>query len=226
MKAIGYVRLSQESDTSIDRQKANIQNYANQNGFRLEEIFSDGQHASGFDGDRPAYESVVESVRKGSIDAVIVNDKRRLTRDVDEAMRLIPDFRENGVELHTYQDGSLDLSDPIRAAIEIVSAAAAHEEKMQEIEKAREATRERVENPDVDHGPPRVGMKYDADGRRQVPADDFDKVREIFELRGKGWTLQQIGEETGVAKSTAYRVIEHREWYQKRTDKDLPGSIV
>lgn len=216
MNAIGYVRLSQESDTSIERQQRNIEAYADEHDLALEDIYSDGQRASGFDGERPEYEAVVETVRHGDIEAVIVNDKRRLTRDVDEAMRLIPDFRENGVELHTHQDGSLDLSDPIRAAIEIVSAAAAHEEKMAEIEKAREATRERVEDPDIDHGRPRFGMEYGPDGRRQVPGDRFEDALEVLELRKRGWTLHQIKQETGVAKSTAYRILENREFYEER----------
>jgi len=219
--AVGYIRLSQESDTSIDRQRTNIETYAADHDLALDRIYSDGQRASGFDGDRPEYEAVVERVRAGDVAAVIVNDKRRLTRDVDEAMRLIPDFREAGVELHTCQAGSLDLSDPIRAAIEIVSAAAAHEEKMQEIEKARAATAERVADPDIDHGRPRFGMEYNAAGDRQVPGDEFDTVCEILERRRNGWTLQMISEDLDVAKSTAYRVLENREWYQKRAKQEV-----
>jgi DNA invertase Pin-like site-specific DNA recombinase len=219
--AVGYIRLSQESDTSIDRQRRNIETYADAHDLALDCIYSDGQRASGFDGDRPEYEAVVERVRGGDVAAVIVNDKRRLTRDVDEAMRLIPDFREAGVELHTCQAGSLDLSDPIRAAIEIVSAAAAHEEKMQEIEKARAATAERVADPDIDHGRPRFGMTYDDAGQRQVPGDEFDTVCEILDRRRNGWTLQMISEDLDVAKSTAYRVLENREWYQKRAKQEI-----
>lgn len=216
MKAIGYLRLSQESDTSIDRQRRNVETYADERGFELADVYSDGQRASGFDGDRPEYERVVEQVRAGEVEAVIVNDKRRLTRDVDEAMRLIPDFREAGVELHTFQDGSLDLSDPIRAAIEIVSAAAAHEEKMAEIKKAREATRERVEDPDIDHGPPRFGMRYSDDGKRQVPGEDFDKVLEILELRDDGLTYNEVAEKAEVPRSTCYNVVQNRDFYEKR----------
>jgi len=219
--AVGYIRLSQESDTSIERQRTNIESYADAHGLTLERLYSDGQRASGFDGDRPEYEAVVERVRTGDVAAVIVNDKRRLTRDVDEAMRLIPDFREAGVELHTCQAGSLDLSDPIRAAIEIVSAAAAHEEKMQEIEKARTATAERVADPDIDHGRPRFGMEYNAAGDRQVPGEDFDTVCEILDRRRNGWTLQMISEDLDVAKSTAYRVLENRDWYRERSGDRL-----
>jgi DNA invertase Pin-like site-specific DNA recombinase len=219
--AVGYIRLSQESDTSIDRQRRNIETYAADHDLALDCIYSDGQRASGFDGDRPEYEAVVERVRAGDVAAVIVNDKRRLTRDVDEAMRLIPDFREAGVELHTCQAGSLDLSDPIRAAIEIVSAAAAHEEKMQEIEKARAATAERVADPDIDHGRPRFGMEYNAAGDRQVPGEEFETVRRIFELRDDGATLADIAERLDMAVATVHRVAHARAWYRERSGDRL-----
>jgi DNA invertase Pin-like site-specific DNA recombinase len=219
--AVGYIRLSQESDTSIDRQRTNIETYADAHDLSLDQIYSDGQRASGFDGDRPEYEAVVERVRAGDVAAVIVNDKRRLTRDVDEAMRLIPDFREAGVELHTCQAGSLDLSDPIRAAIEIVSAAAAHEEKMQEIEKARAATAERVADPDIDHGRPRFGMTYDDAGQRQVPGENFETVRRIFELRDDGATLADIAERLDMAIATVHRVAHARAWYREHSGDRL-----
>jgi len=218
--AIGYTRLSQQSDTSIDRQEDHIREAARRNDYDLVEIYSDGQGASGFETEtRDDYQTVVERVRAGEVDAVLVNDKRRLTRDVDEAMRLLPDFRESNVELHTYQDGPLDLSDPIRAAIEIVSAAAAHEEKQQEIEKAREATQERVDDPDVDHGRPRFGMTYGPDGKRQVPGDEFDTVLDILRRHNREQSLNHIADVLDLPVSTVYRVTERREWYVSRAQE-------
>lgn len=215
--AIGYTRLSQQSDTSIDRQERNIREYADDRGLELNEILSDGEGASGFDAEeRPQYQRVVERVRAGDVDAVVVNDKRRLTRDVDEAMRLLPDFRESGTELHTVQDGPLDLSDPIRAAIEIVSAAAAYEEKRQEIEKSKEAVQERVNDPETDHGRPRFGMTYSEDGQRQVPGERFDDVLAILRLREQDYTLEEIAEAVGTSVPTVSRVLDRREWYIER----------
>lgn len=218
--AIGYTRLSQKSDTSIERQEEHIREYATQQDFELVEIYSDGQGASGFDKeDREQYQAVVERVRKGMIDAVIVNDKRRLTRDVDEAMRLLPDFRENDVQLHTHQDGPLDLSDPIRAAIEIVSAAAAYEEKQDEIEKAREATQARVADEDIDHGRPRFGMTYNEDGTKQVPGDDFNIVLDILRRDNRGQSLSDIASAHEMSPSTVWRVLDRREWYVSRSQE-------
>ena len=127
--AIGYTRLSQESDTSIDRQKRHIRAYADENGLTLEAIFDDGERSSGFDESREEYQRVRKRVQSGEVAAVVVNDKRRLARDFDETMRLVLDLREHDIEAHTFQEGRLDLSDPVQAAVEVLQAASEHEAK-------------------------------------------------------------------------------------------------
>ena len=114
-RSIGYTRLSQESDTSIDRQKRHIHEYVVDLGFELETIYDDGERSSGFDESREEYVKLRGRVQSGEIEAVVVNDKRRLARDFDETMRLVLDLREHDVEAHTYQQGQLDLSDPVQA---------------------------------------------------------------------------------------------------------------
>jgi len=214
--AVGYTRLSQQSDTSIDRQKQHIRAYADEHGFDVDRIYDDGQGASGFESAREEYRELRDRVETtDEIDAIIVNDKRRLARDVDEVMRLIPDLRQNSTELHTCRDGQLDLSDAMRAAIEILQAAAAHEEKMEEIEKSIEAVEERL-SAGYDHGPPRFGMRYREDGQYQEPADNFEKVEKIWRLREDGCSYSEIEEETEVPSSTAQRVVENRDWYLER----------
>jgi len=218
--ALGYTRLSQTSDTSIDRQKRHIRDYCEEHRLTLVDIYDDGEQSSGFDTERTEYRRLRKRVAAGECDAVVVNDKRRLARDIDEVMRLIPDLRTNDVELHTHQDGKLDLSDPMRAAIEILMAAAAYEEKMEEIEKAIEAIEEKKDRGD-DLGRPRFGMTYSDDKRRQVPGDDFDTVREILDLRDGGATYEDISEQTGVPVGTAHTVVSRREWYAERADSEI-----
>jgi DNA invertase Pin-like site-specific DNA recombinase len=214
--ALGYTRLSQTSDTSIANQKENIRAYAEANDFDLLDILDDGERSSGFSpDDLEAYEILVERIRQSDIDAVIVNAKRRLVRDENEVMRLVADLRSNGVELHTHQSGQVDLSEPINAAIEILRASAAAEEKRKEIERAKEAIQKKQNRGD-DLGRPRFGMTYSDDKRRQVPGEDFETVREILELRQSGATYEEISERTGVPVGTAHSVVNRREWYAER----------
>ena len=127
--AIGYTRLSQESDTSIDRQKRHIREYADENGLTLETIYDDGERSSGFDESREEYQQVRDRVPSGEIAAVVVNDKRRLARDFDGTMRLVFDLREHDVEAHTFQEGRFDLSDPVQAAVEVLQTPASTRQK-------------------------------------------------------------------------------------------------
>jgi DNA invertase Pin-like site-specific DNA recombinase len=213
--AAGYSRLSQESDTSIARQQRHIREYCEEKDLTLLTIYDDGEEASGFDADRSGYQALRERIAEDELDAVVTNDKRRLARDIDEVMRLVPLLRSTDTELHTHRDGRLDLSDPMRAAIEILMAAAAHLEKMAEIEKSIEAIREKQERGD-DLGRPRFGMRYSDDGRRQVPGDNFDVVLDILQLRNRGLTYEEIRERTGVALGTISNVLGRREWYVER----------
>ena len=215
--SIGYTRLSQESDTSIERQQRHIREYCDEQDMALEHIYDDGEQSSGFDDEREAYQKVRQRVKAGDVDAIVVNDKRRLARDVDEVMRLVPALRTADVELHTCQDGRLDLSDPMQAAIEILMAAAAYEEKMEEIEKAKQAIEEKQERGD-DLGRPRFGMEYDdSSPPKQVPGEEFDTVLKILRMESKDMTYDQIRQATGVSKATAHRVVNRREWYVQRS---------
>ena len=217
MTAVGYTRLSQQSDTTIDRQKSHIKEYAVELGFELEKIYDDGERSSGFDtSGREDYQKLRERITSDPPDAVIVSDKRRLARDVDEVMRLVPDLRTDDVEMHTWADGRFDLDDAMRVAIDILQAAAAHEEKMEEIEKAIEAVEER-QAAGYDHGRPRFGTEYDDGGEFQVPGDDFETIERIWELRDRGRSYSEIAEKTGVPRATAYRVVSDRDWYENRS---------
>lgn len=215
--AIGYTRLSQESDTSLDRQKRHIREYADKNGLTLETIYDDGEQSSGFDESREEYQTVRERVKSGEIAAVIVNDKRRLARDFDETMRLVLDLREHDVEAHTFQEGKLDLSDPVQAAVEVLQAASEHEAKKKEIQRAREAVQERIDN-GYDHGRPPLGFRFDEAGEQWVPDREgrFADVVEAIQMVDDGATYRDVQEQLGIAPSTMSGILEHRERYLQK----------
>jgi DNA invertase Pin-like site-specific DNA recombinase len=219
--AIGYTRLSQESDTSIDRQKRHIREYADENGLTLETIYDDGERSSGFDESREEYQQVRDRVQSGEIAAVVVNDKRRLARDFDETMRLVLDLREHDVEGHTFQEGQLDLSDPVQAAVEVLQAASEHEAKKKEIERAREAVQERIDS-GHDHGRPPTGFRFDKAGERWVPDREgrFEDVVEAIQMVENGATYADVDEELGISPSTMSGVMDRKERYLQEAGAD------
>lgn len=216
--AVGYTRLSQESDTSIARQKRHVRKYADEQGLTLEQIYDDGERSSGFDEGREEYQALRECVQSGEVGAVIVNDKRRLARDFDETMRLVLDLRELDVEAHTYQEGKLDLSDPVQAAVEVLQAASEHEAKKKEIERSREAVQERLEE-GYDHGRPPIGFTYDDNGRYWVPdSQRFDDVVKSIRMVDNGATYSEVHEKVGISPSTMSGVMKRRERYLEEAE--------
>lgn len=215
--AWGYVRLSQTGrEASLDEQKKSIREYARDHDLALQTTRNDGDRTSGFDTDREEYQLVREKIRAGEIDAVIVRDRARLSRDFDDRLQLIQEFRASGVEWHVVESGGrLHLEDVQRAGMEAIHAMMDHTKKMIEIERARDAVAERMDS-DFDHGRPRFGMTYDEAGEYQVPGEDFEVVRRIFAKDDKGEMPKEIAADLPVSKSTVERVLERREWYLER----------
>lgn len=214
-RAVGYTRLSQQSDTSIERQERNIREYCEDNGWHIVDILDDGEGASGFDTEgREAYATLKDMVPH--VDAVVTNDKRRLARDEDEVMRLVPLLRENGTELHTARDGALDLDDTMSAALEILAAAMAAKEKKQEIEKAREAVRER-QKAGFWHGGIPHGLRVDDDTKLlERDPDEWGDVEAVLEADVVG----RVVDDVDVSAGTAYNIAERgREWYEAKLEE-------
>ncbi|RQG95771.1 recombinase family protein [Natrarchaeobius chitinivorans] len=208
----------------MGNQKQHIREYCNEHDLSLERICDDGQQASGWDGSRKEYQELKQRIRNDdTLDVLVMNDKRRIARDIDEVMRLIPDFREHNIELHTWQDGQLDLADPMHAAIEILQAAAAHEEKLKEIEKAEEITEDRLEN-GYWHGAAPYGLGFGVKGehgQRLTPnhGEEWENVRAVLALRDEGLSYREIEKETGVAYSTAWRIVQRRGVYERAAER-------
>lgn len=217
-RAYGYTRLSQTSDTSIERQQRHIREYTDTHGYDLVEILNDGERTSGFNTGRSEYSSLKDLIRAGDVDAVIVHDRKRIGRDYDERMQFYFLLRGHGVEFHTYRAGHIDLTDPTDVAVEGIHAAKDHEAAEENIEAAREAVRERV-NAGHYHGGPRYGTRFSADKTELVPDTEFSTVLDALAQRDRGATYTDIRDSTGIALGTLANIFDRREWYLSLADR-------
>ncbi len=224
LSAWGYVRLSQIGrDGSIDEQKRRVREYArNTSGIDLVTTLNEGDRTSGFNEDREKYTQLLDKIESGNVDAVVVRDRARLSRDFDERLRLITIFRETDVELHVVEAGGLtNLQNVQTAAMECVHAAMDHIKKKAEIRRSREALEEKKERGD-DLGRPPFGLRYDDDGRRWVPdreSGEFGDALDVIRHRNDGLSWREVEEETGVSRSTARSVYDRRERYLTEAEK-------
>lgn len=218
--AWGYVRLSQSGrEASLDEQKRAIREYAREHDLALQTTRNEGEGTSGFDPTREEYQLLREKIRAAAIDAVVVRDRARLSRDFDDRLELLTEFRESGVEWHVVEAGGrLGLDDVQTAGMECIHAMMDHTKKMVEIERSRSAVQERLDA-GYDHGPPRFGMEYGPDGHYQRPGENFELVEAVWRLNEAGATYGEIKAETGVPVGTAQRIVENKEWYLERAQK-------
>ena len=216
-KAVGYIRLSQDG-MSLERQQRDIENYADLGGFNLVKVYNEGKHASGFDEDRPEYQAMLEDVDDGGVDVVIVPNLSRLSRDRKHRLQLLLDLDRADVDLHSVELGrAVDLDDDWELVQQSIRATTDDVEKRKEIERSKRATKERIEN-GFDHGRPPYGLEFDENGEYWVPNNNFVDVLEIFRFREQGKTYEWIAGEVGVPTSTAARIEQNREVYQKRKE--------
>ncbi|TKX55972.1 resolvase [Halorubrum sp. SS7] len=150
----------------------------------------------------------VDELRSGRFDYLVALDDRRVCRD--EYLRVIQYAAGQGDAEIVYvgEVNEDDLTFDLKRRIE-------RDTKEEEIEKSRRAIERRKEQ-GYDHGRPRFGMTYDADGHYQVPGEEFDTVTEIFQLDNVGKSRREIADEVDVPVATVQNVLDRREWYVER----------
>src|SRR6516165_8848592 len=103
MHTLGYVRQSRESQAgaSTEAQRRAIERYAESQGWRLIETFSDIGR-SGFDpkAQRPGLEELLRTAERGGVDRVVVWKLDRLTRrGISEALAIVERIEAAGAAL-------------------------------------------------------------------------------------------------------------------------------
>ena len=98
MIVAGYCRLSRDEDNenfiSIEEQKRIIQDYAkSRNWILTDDDFYIDDNVSGYTFNRPAFSKMMEKVKGGEIDVVIVKDLSRIGRHNGRVLVLIDEFK-------------------------------------------------------------------------------------------------------------------------------------
>jgi len=212
----GYVRLSQDGrEGTLDEQKRQIREYANDHGFELQTTRNEGRNTSGFNADRDEYQLLREKIRSEEINGVITRDRARMSRDFDDRVSLIVDLRTSGVEWHVIETGGrLGLDDVQTAAMEMMHAAMDHIKKKMEIQRSVKATEERIEK-GLPMGLPPIGLQYGPHKEQWVPDDNFEAALRALELRDDGHTYREIASKVdAVSKDQVGTILDRREEYE------------
>ena len=106
---IGYVRVSTlkqvENGYSIKSQKIQIEDYCKRNDLILVGILVDGGVSGKNNKQSKNYKRIMEMVRTGNIDGVVVYTISRFGRSLIDSVNSVDEMRKHGVVLHTIKEG-------------------------------------------------------------------------------------------------------------------------
>lgn len=209
--AVIYVRVSTEKDsqeTSLARQKEELQKYASSLQFRILSTFEDKQ--SGYDVERDGLLEMMDFVKEQNVSAVFVQDETRLGRGNARMAVLHLLLRSNITVYSLNNAGPLTLNEMDTMLLEILAIVEEYQRKIHNA-KIKRGMRRAVENgyrPELNL---KNRGKHEGRERIEVP------ISEIVNLREKGLTFQEIATTLNglgfqVSKATVHRrYMEYKE---------------
>jgi site-specific DNA recombinase len=187
-----YSRISQDAEDTGDatrRQEQDCHELAKRKGWTVAEVYRDNDVSATRSKPRPAYQRMMQDLRDGRINAVLVYDVDRLTRHPMELEEFILLADSHGVKLDNVA-GNIDLSsDDGRLMARIKgSLAKAETDKM-----SKRLKRQRQQH--MEEGRPPVGGRYRTYGYTRewkIVPEEAEVIRETFRRVIVGESLQAI----------------------------------
>lgn len=198
-----YVRVSTdrqaEEGYSIEVQKERLEAYTKvlEGVVQTEFYIDDGFSGSSLN--RPAMQRLISDAKAKKITHVCVNKLDRLSRSQKDTLYLIEDiFLPNNIAFISIQESFNTATAFGRAVVGIISVFA-QLERENIYERTRSGMQKRVEEgywPGGGGVP--FGYDYDSGLGILVPNADAEKVRQVYELYLRGWSLQNIANTLGL----------------------------
>lgn len=210
-----YLRVSTEAQAdegySLAAQAEKLEAYCRMKGIAQFQRYVDG----GFSGSnltRPAITELVEDIRSGNVERVVVYKLDRLSRSQKDTLYLIEDvFLPHGVDFVSINE-NIDTGSPYGRAMIGILSAFAQLERENIFLRTRMGMVERVKQgywPGGGKIP--FGYDYDADKGILVPNSDAETVREIYARYLEGQSTGRIARELGLRYEHLVRQILLRE---------------
>lgn len=217
--AVGYTRISRDNDTSIPNQKNEIKHYADENGYNLTKIYDEGELSSGFNNQREKYQEMILDIEDKDIDAIIVRDMSRISRDKTERIKFLFDMEEMDVEIISTQKGVIDIGEDEEWIIEILSSYMDDRAKRKEIQRSKREIEKRKEKGYYQGRPP-YGYRFDDEGKYLTEhPQQYKKAMKAIEMRENNHTYQEIQDETGISLGTIYRILDRKDMYTEQNNQ-------
>ncbi len=202
--ATNYVRLSYTDDKSVEsdsiaNQKKYIDEFVKHNpDIEVVSVKVDDGY-SGIVFDRPAFKEMMEDIKNGKINCVIVKDLSRLGREYNETFtylrRIFPTL---GVRFIAINDNIDTAKESVVNDLSVSFKGVINDEYCRDISvKVRSALNVKRSNGDYVGATPVYGYMKSEDNKNQLVIDDYASrvVRDIFKMRIDGMSADKIANE-------------------------------
>lgn len=225
--ATEYLRLSYTNDKtnesdSIANQRKYIDEFVKRNpDIRIvNERVDDGY--SGIVFDRPAFKAMIDDIKNGKINCVIVKDLSRLGREYNETFTYLRKiFPSLGVRFIAINDNVDTAKESVSGDLSVSFKGVMNDEYCRDISvKVRTALNIKRKNGDYVGAVPVYGYKKADDNKNQLVVDEYAArvVKDIFKMRIGGYSADRIA-----AELNRLAVLSPRE-YKKDNNIPLPRN--
>jgi site-specific DNA recombinase len=176
-----YARISDDREGSglgVARQEHDCRELCARRGFDVVEVLIDNDMSAYRSKPRPGYRQLVDLVKAGTIEVIVVWHNDRLTRSPRELEDLIDFVEATGVTIATVTAGDYDLSTPTGRMVARIVGATARQESEHKSERNRRKARELAEAGKLTGGGTRP-FGYD-DDRITIREDEAELIREAI----------------------------------------------
>jgi DNA invertase Pin-like site-specific DNA recombinase len=169
--------------------------------------------STGTNTDRIAYKQLMENVKDGYVEAVVVHEVSRISRSVRDLSRIVDTLRQHNTGLHIVSEGlefpATGDTDPYqKAMLQLLGVFAELEADMTQ-KRVREGIASRQAEDDYHHGPAPLGFDKE-DGRlRENP--EYDRVCTVLAMVDDGdMSQRQASKELGCGRKTVRNALDER----------------
>lgn len=227
-----YVRISLDREGAglgVERQEKECRAYCERKGWRVVEVYVDNDVSATSSKPRPEWMRLVDDIKSGKLDAVVVWHVDRMTRKPRELEDVIDLAEQRGTQLGTVT-GEIDLATPTGKMVARMLGAAARHEAEHKGERQRAQRMQAAEKGVPNSGGVRP-FGY-SDDRISVVIEEADLIRdaarrllageslrsiatdwnerEIKTVKGNRWSAQAIKQIMTNARISGRREIGHR----------------
>lgn len=198
LKLIAYIRVSSQSqtdNTSFESQTHAIEDYCKRNNHELTSCRYETKSASGRRA-RPIFAEVLNEVKSGGADGIVVCRLDRLARSTLEGLQVATDLKAANKTL-VVLDLGFDTSTPIGACILSVLLAFAELERNMIKTRVDEGRKRVLENGFYGGGRPSYGFQSKGGVGKKLLVEDSSQqfvVSEMLRLRTQGFSTYKIAE--------------------------------